>query len=634
MEVTEQPLVCVYCLLMSRPEFYQSVQPGSEKSMESSELICGELTRMAENIISDLEAIIPKDPLTCFVFFADATRVYDSWTISQSFLTYEGNCSAQHYDLIGMGYNQVINYFFKKVEVQGFPLQESTADSREFATTILHRFGCASMIRRAVDMVRAGVLKVEKKDKDFIFKKTAAVDLQFLDTIEGDYYSKIRDKITAGIHQNLSGWDILGHKILNEDLFRPGSFFTQEESPFRDLLIERIDELLKPLVRTWKYGSSVLMAYDTTPEIDNHFLAIAHELTKDWREEAGLHPSTSIGGVSAGELTAIIQLIISFYLKHAAFISVATKKYPEINLPMSLTIWTPADDLIRDIAEFTRMEETAVRRIFDVILFKPEEAAMLRNDTSKFIPLLVDMGNGFVLRPFSSIQVNPFFSLIRLLEYRDPNIRHHISEPRENWLRENLYAMFSGMRYQVIEGNIKLKEGGKTITDLDAVIFDNLTGELAIFQIKWQDYFFNDVKKLRSKARNLTHELNEWASKTGKWIADHGRDELIKNLRLTLQHSQVLSGIYLFGISRSKVRMQGYGYSIDSENLAIANWHQFSRNRFEVGPAPRVFQALHQALKEQEKIKVKTRPLPVTWNIGDYNLCFEDLYSALDETPE
>ena len=49
--------------------------------------------------------------------------------------------------------------------------------------------------------------------------------------------------------------------------------------------------------------------------------------------------------------------------------------------------------------------------------------------------------------------------------------------------------MFSGVKYITIDGNIKLRTGKKIVTDIDAAIFDRTTGELAIFQIKWQDFF-------------------------------------------------------------------------------------------------------------------------------------------------
>jgi hypothetical protein len=46
------------------------------------------------------------------------------------------------------------------------------------------------------------------------------------------------------------------------------------------------------------------------------------------------------------------------------------------------------------------------------------------------------------------------------------------------------------------------------LTDIDAVIFDRLTGELALFQLKWQDYSTNSLRETRSKASNLVKELD------------------------------------------------------------------------------------------------------------------------------
>ena len=38
------------------------------------------------------------------------------------------------------------------------------------------------------------------------------------------------------------------------------------------------------------------------------------------------------------------------------------------------------------------------------------------------------------------------------------------------------------------------------ITDIDAAVFDVTTGELGLFQLKWQDFSSSDVAKQRSKA--------------------------------------------------------------------------------------------------------------------------------------
>jgi hypothetical protein len=598
--------------------------------MNNLDSLCADLLGIATKATIELEQTIPDDPIFSFIMFVETLRVYDCWAVSVESLSWDGNCTRQLLDLIGLGTNFSTGYLFKKVELQGFPIYESTEESRHFAVNMLYKFGCIRMIRRSVDMIKKGLLLVEKDGNTFVFKKTAVMDAQFLDPMEFSYLEEINKKILENKGKQLEGWNIIDQQQIVDHAFRPGNFFSQQKSDYSQLILNNIDLLMEPLITTMNSGHGILMSYGTTLEIDFHFLAIALMLVKDWVDEAGFHPETKIGTITGANVTAVVTILTSFALKHVEFIKIAEKKYPEINIAMSLTTWTPVEEMIKDIAAFTETDYAVVNEVFDTLKFKPHEVEFLKSHTTKFMPLLIDMENGYVLRPVSAILYNPFFSIIPLLEYRNPNMRHNISLPRESWVRKNLYAMFSGQRYQKIEGNIKLKEGNFTNTDLDAAIFDNLTGELAIFQIKWQDFYYNDVKKLQSRASNLTKDLDEWAAKTTSWIKSHGHEELARNLRLKTNVNYQISNVYLFAISRTKARMKGYGYAGSAENLATCNWPQFSRNRFEIGPAERVFKTLFHALKEQEEKVMLSRPLPVTWNVGDENLRFEDMYNAAE----
>ena len=410
---------------------------------------------------------------------------------------------------------------------------------------------------------------------------------------------------------------------------KPGNFLSRNGKPnLSDCLLSDIDSAMLPLIKPWDSGHGIMMSYDSTPEIDIHFLAKSYELVNEWREEAGVHPSIKFGEITGGDLSIIVLFLVSFYLKHVHFASLASKNFPEILIPQSLTIWGPLEDLKKDLAEYLGMNERVVANVFDAIKMKPEDSKHLNNFTSKFMPLIIDLGNGIILKPISSITRNPFFSIISLLELRNPYFRNCISNPREEWLRSSLYSLFAGARYHCVSGNIKLSIDNSVITDIDAVVYDYLTGELALFQIKWQDFFFNDVKKLRSKASNLIHELDNWADKITNWIEINSIEKLSKSLRLKLPKDKSISSIYLFGISKNAARMQGYGFRIKTKNLAIANWPQFVRNRFEIGPAERVFHKLYNSLKAQENGSVKTKALPVKFFISDKIMVFEDLWST------
>jgi hypothetical protein len=250
--------------------------------------------------------------------------------------------------------------------------------------------------------------------------------------------------------------------------------------------------------------------------------------------------------------------------------------------------------------------------------------------TTAFRPLLIDLGNGLILRPVSSvITQNPLYSIRRMQEWRDPETINRLSSLREGWLRSDIYALFQGTRYQCVAGSIKIRESGSFTTDIDAAIFDHVSGELALFQIKWQDFITNDVRQLRSKARNFTKEMDAWAGKVESWISHQGMNGIAKSLRLKLEKERQISSIYLFGVSKSIARTQGYGFIINHEKLAISNWPQFFRLRYEIGPTDNVFKKLHEALRVEMNALLKSRPMPFSITVGDRSILFEDMWQAV-----
>jgi hypothetical protein len=179
-----------------------------------------------------------------------------------------------------------------------------------------------------------------------------------------------------------------------------------------------------------------------------------------------------------------------------------------------------------------------------------------------------------------------------------------------------------------VSGNINLRDGHNVLTDIDAAVLDTLTSEIALFQLKWQDYFTNDVRELRSKAYNLTKELDNWAQKVEGWIKQRTRAELARTLRLKLKKGMSLNNVYLFGVSRTYARVQGFGYRITAENLAISNWPQFVRYRHEVGPRPRVFEELFNKIKRGIDETVDAKPFLFTIHADGKSILFEDMWNT------
>ncbi len=245
------------------------------------------------------------------------------------------------------------------------------------------------------------------------------------------------------------------------------------------------------------------------------------------------------------------------------------------------------------------------------------------------IPLLVSFENNVVLRPVASISRNPLVATANMLIARDPRTRDAFDAPREGLLRNHLYAMFQGQRYLCIEGSIKLRCGSQIVTDIDAAVFDRTSGDLAVFQLKWQDFLTNDVRALRSRASNFAREVDEWADRFTEWIKARSVADLGRTMRISPRKHGPILRIFLFAISRTTARVRGYGYSSKHEAVAVASWPHFVRVRREVGPVDCVLDRIHQVLAEEASASVKVEPVSVEWTIAGRRMWFKDLYNHL-----
>src|SRR5262249_49465706 len=158
-----------------------------------------------------------------------------------------------------------------------------------------------------------------------------------------------------------------------------------------------------------------MIGYNAEPDIDHHYLARVLESTLDWRNEAGIHPDCQIGDVSGSDLVAVGMLMISGHLKHIRLVDIGCKKIRQANLPMSLTIWKERDAWSQGICDFTGMPKKTVAGVLELFTVGRHESAYFESELTPFIPMLVEVSDGYLVAPVSSIFKNPFQG-VRMLQ--------------------------------------------------------------------------------------------------------------------------------------------------------------------------------------------------------------------------
>jgi hypothetical protein len=372
-----------------------------------------------------------------------------------------------------------------------------------------------------------------------------------------------------------------------------------------------------------------MVGYTTAPEIDIYFLQAMSRYTLQWRGEAGVHPRAQLGNCRGDVLTGVVHVLLSFYLKHIMFVQEAIKRYPGVNQYMSLTIWKTRSDLIASLIA-TGAPPTEAEAALDLITVRRSDAFFFLNEHTPGVPLVIEIANDYLLTPVSGIFRNPFHHIRMLRETTSTTLQNAFREHREGWMAEDLYAVFDGPRFQRVPGQTKLRRNGKIVTDIDAAIFDNVTEELVLFQLKWQDFSTSNVRAQRSKAKNFVDQVASWAKKTTLWLDQFGVAALCKALKIKLPGGKLPTLVRLWAVGRTNARFRSYGYTSGPEVLVLP-WSQLVRLRYEIGPGQDIFTLMtERAVDEAAQVVVRI-PLPYALEHNGVRVVFKDIWSSFDD---
>jgi len=587
-----------------------------------------ELRRLAENHQETVLKPLPSDRIGRFILFIEVVRAMDYWGTHAPALIGDDKDVEQSIDLMYWGWNRAVAELFEPLDQPGaFPLMESTHESRLVAARLMQELGKVSLIRRLADMSEGGIVKITRARDEFQIHMSEQARAQFADAAELDRLQVAETLLPS----SRSPWTTASMRDVLRFPNMAGNYIALADTPGKRWLRPDIEKLIQPLVRPWDTGRGVMVAYDARIEVDKHYMAEALSLATRWREDSGIHPDAVLGSVTGADFVGVGVALISLHSKHFACVAVAKKEYADVSVGQSLTVWGPRAELEESISTMSGRPEPVVHRVFESLAMNSNQAKKLADYSTPLIPLLFDLGNGFILRPVSSLTRNPFTAARTQHQWLDPRTVHAVAADREDWMREHLYGMFGGQRYICFPGNLKLRRKGAVLTDIDAVVYDRITGDVGIFQLKWQDYSTNDVRQLRSKAANLSAELTDWSRKIVSWIEENGASALDKSLRLKRKRRESVRSILLFAISRSSIRTQGYGIQTDAPSLAMAVWPQFVRVRMEVGPSERALHDIHaQLLNEYDQLP-QVHPMPASISVAGATLHLHDFWNRTDD---
>jgi hypothetical protein len=578
-----------------------STEAAHEKAALADKL--DDLARREVGEVKHYIATLP--PIECAVLLIEACRCLDHAHVVQLLSAKEeAKLSIQDFDILVRGWNILFALLMqRKGEFSGVPLRASVPELRQAVMGMLHFAGRYVLLSRTAEMVRQGMVSANA-DGD-------AIELELSKRTLTDHF---HDQVDHRKFAELNG------KALQK--YRAIALESQDA--------QRIRDMMGRLTFPWHTSQGVMVGYTADPDIDAYFLTAVTEDTLQWRDDAGIHPQADLGTCSGELLTTVVHVLMSFCIKHIMFVEEALKTHRGINQHMSLTIWKTRAELLQSLEVATGAAEQELTAALDLITVRPRDASFFLTEQAPGMPLLIEISEGYLLTPVSAAFRNPLNCIRMLRESTSEPIRNAFRQHRERWMVEDLYALFEGPRFRCVPAPIKLRRDGKIITDLDAAILDVATSELVLFQLKWQDFSTSNIKAQRSRAKNFSDQVENWAQKIISWIDEFGISALCRAVKVGPIEGREPSRVRLIAIGRSNARFRSYGYTI-SDDVLVLPWSQFVRLRLAIGPGQDFFRLLMDSVIQEGASPIDRKPLPYIIERRGLRLIFRDIWSDLQD---
>jgi hypothetical protein len=572
-----------------------------------AEDLADRLAALGQAELDDLKTFLDQNSgFECGGILVEACRCLDHAHVIQMMTPHEHAwLPPQDFDIIVRGWNVLLSMLLQRMGgYSGVPMAESTPELRQVAMSLLHAAGRYVLFNRTAEMIRHGMVTGLASETEIeVWVTERATSDHFHDHLDRNRLVRLRDKATRAHRPDPQGPE--GRRIVGE---------------------------MAALTFPWDTPKGRMVGYTTTPEIDDFFLRSAADSAELWSAEAGIAPIAELGGCSGEDLTTVVLLLLSFYIKHVMFVEEAIKRHPGVNQHMSLTIWKLRSELIYSLVSAGAPASVAEAAL-DLITVRPADAPYFMDEHMPGVPLAIEIADGYLLTPVSGIFRNPFHHIRMLRESTSVRLQNALRQPREPWMAEDLYRLFQGDRFQRVVGQIRLRRNGQTVTDIDAAIFDNVTEELVLFQLKWQDFSTSSVRAQRSKAKNFTDQVESWGKKTALWIDQFGVAALCRALKIKLPDGQLPTLVRLWAVGRSNARFQSYGYTVGPQVLVLA-WPQLVRLRLELGFGADVFAEITRIAVDEATTVSPRKAVPYELANRGIRVLFKDVWTHGEESTQ
>ncbi|EFK36262.1 Uncharacterised protein [Chryseobacterium gleum] len=485
--------------------------------------------------------------------------------------------------LVEYGWPRLLKPYYFNIDInKHLPFAIMTDESVGWTTSNIIYCGKIELCKQLISYDKAGLIKFEKvNNQHYTFRFiNSNNDIESFDRDSFDFFV---DKIARRFVEEKRKTKYFNVKKIKTD--------------FRKLLLNPFGQLI---------------SYDTTPEIDDYYNEEGHYRLLMMQGYDDFDNKDIFGGIEYWKYVTIVELIVGVGIKHTDACFMLKEENPKVLLENLLTYTQPKQKAISDYADYMDWSEDEIKQIFEAITLTKDNFDYYLEYPCTPPPIFIEVGGELLIRSISGCFSNPFSILNRELKRKYKKDYDKAVNNRENRFRNELFKLFPQNNVIKVPKEINISFNGIR-TDIDAVVFDEATGTLGLFQLKWQDRYGYSMKERYSRISNLFPKANEWIAKIKKWISLNDSNTLLNALQIEkkLNTKTEIKEIYLFIVSRNQMNFTGVDLD---ETVAWTSWYQLIESLASVktyfnDPIREMFlkiKTLHPAKRSEKESKLNT----------------------------
>lgn len=348
----------------------------------------------------------------------------------------------------------------------------------------------------------------------------------FIDNINAGYYScrsflnYARVKFTEKFHWN--------EYLEQEYLTWYSSAVAEYQKDQYESLYAQLPEILDKLKQGVFVWNDAFLGYendlDTEVFFQKHAMLDAQQ-SVSWDM---FPPDSVFGSMHYADLVHSLVDFAGYAIKHLYCARIMLQSHDRLIFENLLSCFFDEDDIIKLIGDNRTCSAEIADAILKIISLSPDTLEYYQNGQARSAPFIKVSSHQYV-QSIRGLLDDPFsFMLYNLRKVYSRNWDHNVNL-REQYFRSQLYELFDGNKFRCIKSPIIIKQHGKVVTDIDAAVIDMSSGEIGLFQLKWQDPTEYSPFALLSKRSNYNEQTESWIKSVTTWL-DENTEAQIANL--------------------------------------------------------------------------------------------------------